>query len=150
MRAKEYLNQLQKLDIVINQKIKELDDLKSLSQSVKSVDYSNERVKTSPCEEANFVNIINKMFDLENEINYEIDVLANKKHLIINQIQALQNPIHIQILYKRYVEFKSFDVIANEMDYAYQYTRTLHRYALQEFERTYKIIQNNIENIQIK
>ena len=37
MKAKEYLQQLQRLDTVINQKIKELDDLRLKSQSTGSV-----------------------------------------------------------------------------------------------------------------
>mgnify|MGYP006939891564 FL=1 len=46
MKAKEYLQQLQRLDTVINQKIKEVDDLRLKSRSVGSIDYSKERVQS--------------------------------------------------------------------------------------------------------
>ena len=64
MRAKEYLQQLRRLDTVIDQKIKELDDLRSMSTSVGSIDYSKERVQTSPSGDAPFVKIVNKMIEL--------------------------------------------------------------------------------------
>ena len=57
MKAKEYLQQLQRLDTVINQKIKELDDLRLKSQSAGSIDYSKERVQTSPSGDAPFVKL---------------------------------------------------------------------------------------------
>ena len=40
MRAKEYLQQLRRLDTVIDQKIKELDDLKVKSTCIGGFDYS--------------------------------------------------------------------------------------------------------------
>lgn len=78
------------------------------------------------------------MVDLEKEINREIDVFVDKKHKIINQIQGLKNPIHIKILYGKYVEFKNLYDIAYEMNYTYQYIREVHGHALLAFEKTYK------------
>ena len=48
MKAKKYLQQLQRLDTMINQKIKELGDLRLMSQSVGGIDYSKECVQSSP------------------------------------------------------------------------------------------------------
>lgn len=137
MTAKEYLQQLQRLNTMINQKIKELDDLRSMSTSVGSFDYSKERVQTSPSGDAPFTKIMNKIVTLDEEINREIDFYVDEKHRIINQIQALQNPVHIQVLYKRYVELKHLKVISVELNYTYQYTKELHGYALKAFEKTY-------------
>lgn len=138
MTAKEYLQQLQRLNTMINQKIKELDDLRSMSTSVGSFDYSKDRVQTSPSGDAPFTKIVNKIVTLDEEINREIDSYVDEKYRIINQIQALQNPVHIQVLYKRYVEFKRLEVISVELNYTYQYTRELHGYALKAFETEHK------------
>lgn len=138
MKAKEYLQQLQRLDTVINQKIKEVQDLRLKSCSTGSIDYSKERVQSSPSGDASFMNTIGRIVDLEAEINDEIDKYCNDKHKIINQIQGLQTVNHIALLYKRYVEFKKFETIAVEMNFTYQYAIELHGYALQEFERTYE------------
>lgn len=138
MKAKEYLQQLQRLDTVINQKMQEVEDLRRKIIMIGSFDYSKDRVQTSPCGDAAFVKTIQKITDLEAEINAEIDAFVDEKHKIINQIQGLREIKHIKLLFKRYVEFKNLEKIAVEMDFTYQYTRELHGAALQNFETTYK------------
>lgn len=139
MKAKEYLQKIQKLDILINQKIKELDDLRRMSTSVGSIDYSRERVQTSVSGKAPFIGLIERIYDLDAEINAEIDAFVDEKHRIINQIQGLTNINHIALLYKRYIEFKKFETIADEMNFTYQYVLNVHGYALKDFETTYEI-----------
>lgn len=141
MKAKEYLQQLQRLDTVINQKIKEVHDLRLQAQSTGGLDYSKERVQTSPSGDAPFVKLIGRVIDLEVEINAEIDRYVDEKHKIINEIQALKDADHISLLYKRYVEFKKFEVIAVEMNYTYRYVLNMHGYALKDFEE--QIIKND-------
>lgn len=143
MKAKEYLQQLQRLDTVINQKIKEVDDLRLKSRSVGSIDYSKERVQTSPSGDASFVKLIGRIIDLEAEINAEIDAFVDEKHRIINQIQGLKNSKYIEILYKHYVEFKRLEVVAVEMNFTYQYVVELHGYALKDFQTTYENLLNS-------
>lgn len=145
MKAKEYLQQLQRLDTVINQKIKELGDLRLKSQSAGSIDYSKERVQTSPPGDAPFVKLIGRIIDLEAEINAEIDAFVDDKHKIINQIQGLKNSKYIEILYKHYVEFKRLEVVAVEMNFTYQYVVELHGYALKDFQTTYENLLNSNE-----
>lgn len=145
MKAKEYLQQLQRLDTVINQKIKEVHDLRLQAQSGGGggggggLDYSKERVQSSPSGDAPFVKPICRIIDLEAEINAEIDRFVDEKHKIINQIQGLKNSDYISLLFKRYVEFKKFETIAVEMNFTYQYVLNMHGYALKEFEIAYKM-----------
>lgn len=143
MKAKEYLQQLQRLDTMINQKIKELGDLRLMSQSVGGIDYSEDRVQSSPSGDAPFVKPVLRMIELEQEINAEIDRFVDEKHEIINQIQALQNPKHIDILYKHYVEFKRLEIVAVEMNFTYQYIVELHGTALKEFQLTHENLLNS-------
>lgn len=143
MKAKEYLQQLQRLDTMINQKIKELGDLRLMLQSVGGIDYSKERVQSSPSGDAPFVKPVLRMIELEQEINAEIDRFVDEKHEIINQIQALQNQKHIDILYKHYVEFKRLEIVAVEMNFTYQYIVELHGTALKEFQLTHENLLNS-------
>ncbi len=138
MKAKEYLQQLKRLDTVINQKIKELEDLCAKYSGISGIDYSKGKIQTNPSGEASFVKMTDRKVDLEAEIRTEIDNFVNEKHKIINRIQALKNTDHINLLFKRYVEFKKFEVIAIEMNFTYQYVLELHGYALKAFEETYK------------
>lgn len=134
MKAKEYLQQLQRLDTVIDQKINEVQDLRVQMQSGGGIDYSKERVQSSPSGGAPFVKPICRIIDLEAEINAEIDKFVDEKHKIINQIQGLKNSDYISLLFKRYVEFKSLERICVEMNFSYDYIKHLHGYALKDFE----------------
>ena len=134
MKAKEYLQQLQRLDTVINQKIKEVQALRVQARSTGGLDYSKERVQSSPSGDAPFVKPICRIIDLEAEINAEIDRFVDEKHKIINQIQGLKNSDYIRLLFKRYVEFKSLERICVEMNFSYDYIKHLHGYALKDFE----------------
>ena len=113
------------------------------SRSVGSIDYSKERVQTSPSGDAPFVKLIGRIIDLEQEINAEIDAFVDDKHKIINQIQGLKNSKYIEILYKHYVEFKRLEVVAVEMNFTYQYVVELHGYALKDFQTTYENLLNS-------
>ena len=135
MKVKEYLQQLPVLDMKINLKLKELEALKVKLIGVGGVDYSNDRVQTSPQNAANFTEILHNIECLENEINTDIDKLVNKRHRIINQINELQNVQYIEILYKRYVEYKDLKEIGKEMEYSYQHIRRLHISSLKEFQK---------------
>ena len=143
-KAKEYLQQLQRLDTTINQKIQELSDLRATAKKIGGMDYSKDRVQTNACGDAPFTDTVLRIIDLEHEINREIDAFVDEKHCIINQIQSLQNSKYIDLLYQRYVKFKQLEQIAVDMNYTYQYVRELHGRALQEFESTYTNLQPSV------
>lgn len=134
MKAKEYLQQLKRLDELTNQKIKEVTDLRERATSVSGIDYSKDKVQSSPSGDAPFVKPICRIIDLEAEINAEIDKFVDEKHKIINQIQGLKNSDYIALLFKRYVEYKSLERICVEMNFSYDYIKHLHGYALKDFE----------------
>lgn len=137
MSAKEYLQQIHRLDTIINQKLKELDDLRIKLTSVGSFDYSKERVQTSLSGDAPFVRTIEQIDCLEEEINTEIDKLARERHNIINQIQSLKNANETSVLHKRYVEFLTFERIAVDMDYTMRNIYFIHGKALQHFAQMF-------------
>ena len=135
MTAKEYLKKIRFLDIKINQKIKELDELRTMSQAVRGIDYSKECVQTSLSSGANFEKAILRISELERMLDTEIDYLVDLKHKIINQIQSLDNRNYAEILYKRYIEFKRLELIAVELGYSYNRIRHLHGEALKYFDK---------------
>lgn len=138
MKVKDYLKQIQLLDIKIDQRIKQAQNLREIAVAGKGIDYSKDKVQTSVSGDAIAESII-KYVSLENDINRQIDKFVDLKNKIIGQIQGLSDPTYMQLLYKRYIEYKRLELIAVEMGYTYQYTRSLHSQALQEFERTYNI-----------
>lgn len=104
-----------------------------LDVSFGGIDYSTDRVQSTPknkLEEA-MVRLSERMESLDNDIatlSLEIDDR-------INSIEKLTNDTQRTILFKRYVEYKSFEQISVEMGYVYNYTCNLHGEALDELSK---------------
>lgn len=120
--------------------MKQADDLRQMAQATGALDYSRDRVQTSVSGDP-ISNTVIRYLSLEEEIDRQINQFVDLKNQIINQIQELKDINYVQVLFKRYVEYKGLEVIAIEMGYTYPYVRALHGHALQEFERTYTILQ---------
>ena len=136
LSAREYLKQLQEFDTNINQDLERLDDMKTSACSTGSIDYSAERVQTSPSGDS-LCKAVTNYVALNDEINAEIDRFADAKKQIIKQIRGLHHVRYSQMLFKVYVQFKSIKVVADEMCISYQYARVIHKKALAMFEKTY-------------
>ena len=109
---KEYLRQLRTAEIKIEQKEEELERLKSSLESI-STGTDGERVQTTPRDRLS--EEITRIVDLEKEINSDLGAMLMLRNKIINEIQSMDNPVYIDILYKRYVQYKSLEEIAVEM-----------------------------------
>jgi len=136
LSAKRYLEQLENIDISINQELERLEEMKSGASCTGAIDYSKDRVQTSP------VNALEKRVcnyvDLEERLNSHIDQFVDAKEQIIAEIRGLHHKHYINILYKIYVQFKNIRQAAGEMGVSYRYAVELHKKALKAFEDTYK------------
>lgn len=133
MTAKEYLSQLKILDIKINQRLRQKEELKEIMYSIPAVNTENERVSGGV--KRNY-NKVDKYTDMEREIDKIIDQFVDLKHKIVGEIQLLNNPLFMDILYKRYVEFKGLELISVELCYNYNYIRHMLGIALKKFDET--------------
>lgn len=137
LSARQYLEQLEVLDTQINDNIAILSDMKTNVCSSSGIDYSRDKVQTSPVGDALCKDIVQyTMF--EQRINDEIDKFVDAKEQIIKEIRGLRDKNYIQILTKVYVQFKTVKVASQEMKKSYSYTVLLHKKALEAFEKTYK------------
>lgn len=136
LSARKYLEQLQEIDISINQELERLAEMKSGASCTGAIDYSKDRVQTSP------VNALEKRVcnyvDFEERLNSHIEQFTDAKEQIITEIRGMHNRYYINILYKVYVQFKSIGQAADEMKLSYSYVAELHKRALKAFEDTYK------------
>lgn len=137
LTARQYLEQLQMIDMQINQDIERLDEMKQSALCTGAIDYSRERVQTSPVSDKIGTDVTRYMI-FNDEINAEIDRFVDAKEQIIREIRGLRVKNYIQVLFKVYVQFKSIKVAASEMGMSYQYVREVHKKALEMFEQTYK------------
>lgn len=138
MTAKDYLNQYWLAKIKIEQREKELAELKA-TLGYSGIELSD-RVQTSPKDSLS--EAIARAVDLEAEIKEEIKANLRLKHDIISQIHQLTNPLFVEILYRRYIEGKNLWVISQEMNYDYGHIRNAHGWALQAFAQVVTLCDN--------
>ena len=135
MKTKDYLSQVSRLNKMINNKLSEIHQLRELSVSISAIG-NDEKVQTSP----NFDKIgtaIAKIDELENNLDKMIDEYLVKRERIIAQIDTMEEGSVYQILFSRYIEKKTFEKIATEMEYSWRQIVRLHGKALQQFEKKY-------------
>ena len=130
--AKDYLRQIK----VLRQYLQRLMERRAslhLDVSFGGIDYSADRIQSTPknkMEEA-MVKLSERLEKIDNSIA-KVSVDIDDR---ISSIEKLNNDTHRSILFKRYVEDKSFEVISVEMGYAYNYTCNLHGDALRELSK---------------
>nr|DAH54774.1 MAG TPA: Protein of unknown function (DUF1492) [Bacteriophage sp.] len=135
MTTKEYLGQISRLNRMINNKLTEIAQLKDMAASI-SAPQNGERVQTTP----NFDKIgtkYAKIDEMERKIDCMVDELVDKKEKIIQQIDSMEDENTYNILFARYIEKKTFEVIATEMKYSWRQVVRLHGTALKQFEKKY-------------
>ena len=138
---KEYLRQIRLFDICIRQKEAELAAMRSEIESM-SAAVTGERVQTSAKDKMS--EKVSHIVDLERQIIQDKEKFLRMKDRIINEIQGLDNSVYVDILYKRYVEYKQLEEIAVEMNYSYRQVLRLHGFALQEFKRWHTMSHSDV------
>ena len=131
----DYLRQVRLLDLKINNKLVEIEQVKKLICGISAINY-DERVQTTP----NFDKIglaLCKVEKMEEKLNTLIDTYADTKETIIGQIESLENEIHRTILSMRYIEGKKITEIEDEVSYSYRNLQRHHNKAIQKFESMY-------------
>lgn len=120
---------------MINNKLTEIAQLKDMAASI-SAPQNGDRVQTTP----NFDKIgtkYAKIDEMERKIDCMVDELVDKKEKIIQQIDSMEDENTYNILFARYIEKKTFEVIATEMKYSWRQVVRLHGTALKQFEKKY-------------
>jgi DNA-directed RNA polymerase specialized sigma subunit len=135
MTTKDYLNQISRLNRMINNKLTEITQLRELSYSISAIG-SEEKVMSSS-DPDKIGSTYAKIDEMEHNLDNMIDEYIEKKDLIIGQIDSMENEDYYNILFSRYIEKKTFEVIATEMKYSWRQIIRLHGKALKAFEEKY-------------
>ena len=135
MTTKEYLNQIERLDKMITNKLSEIYQLKIMACSI-TVSGDSERVQTSGNQDK-LGSTIAKIVDLERETDELVDSLVDKRKEILSQIDNMKNIDHYDVLHKHYVERRTFQDIADSENWSIRQVFNIHGRALQEFEKMY-------------
>lgn len=124
MQAEQYLEQAYRLDELIECNKEELDMLHKIKDNLKSTDYSQERVQSTPSGEAGYEKIVAKIIELENAIMNDIEKMLSLKLEIRTVINAVQDNEENLLLNYRYLQFLPWDVVSKKMSVS---SRTVHR-----------------------
>lgn len=142
MDAKEFLQQVRVKYAALVRLENKLTRLQNSVTSIDLVDLSEERVQGGNIAHDKIGDKIAAIDECRTELHRkraECEAFRNDVRL---QIASLSNARYSEILDKRYLQFKRWDEIADEMNFEYVYMRgMLHSKALQAFEQ--EIIKNS-------
>ena len=134
MKAKDYLESYRRNEIAI-EKLK--NEITRIDARLKggSHSYSSDKIKTS--DDNLNEKLMTECLDKRNKMNNDIVMNENVRADLVLKITSMSDYRYIDVLYKRYIECKRFELIAVEMNYDYDYVRKLHVKALEVFAQDY-------------
>lgn len=133
MDTKQYLSQIERLDKMIQNKLSEIYQLKTMACNV-TVSNEKERVQTSS-DNDRLGSTVAKIVDLEKETDMLVDRFIDLKKEIMSIISMIKSEKHREILFKKYFEQKSIYAIAEELGMTDRGCKKAHKRALEEFEK---------------
>lgn len=132
MKAREYLQQLRKMDLmIINKKTQILflwDMARSITSTLKEVNVQGSG-SADP-----MADTVAKIVDLQTEIKGDIDHYVEAKLEAIRLINMVDNDEYISILFRRYINYDSWRMIASDMHYTRQSVIKKHDLAIDAFQ----------------
>ena len=129
MNAKEYLSQAFHIDQRINSKLEQV--MKLRETSTKATATLSDMPRSDSPNVHRLEDTICKIIDLENEINHDIDRLVDLKREARDVIGQLSDPDQQLILELRYLCYKTWEEIADELGYCPSNIYRLHGRALE-------------------
>lgn len=136
MTAEEYLKQIGLMNIILEEKQSELEEMKTRAKTLKSSDFQNIKVSGGQLPgNKGIPEAITRIRIAEEDYMKVVDDVFRLRAEIIEKIRALKNMMHIKVLYKYYVEEKPLMKISEEINRSYDYTRQLKSKAVKVFEK---------------
>lgn len=131
MDGKEYLQQIRNADRLLNDKMKELEELENLKEKSNAIG-ENERSES----------VENQIDVLKDKIQSEIKKLIEIKNEVRSVINQVNDSVLMNVLHKRYLQYdkktlryKSWEQISIELGCSYQWICKLHKEALKKVEK---------------
>lgn len=126
------LSRLSIIDEMINNKLQEVEEWRSKCE-YSGTSYGTERVQSSPAS-PKVESTLDMYISVKQEKMKEIAELEAEKKAIISDIEKLP-PSEYSVIYKRYVQNKSFYQISSELDKSYSWCTWTHSKALEYLQR---------------
>lgn len=131
MRAKDYLQQIEKIDKLIENKITEKEHWMSVATSTTTFS-EGDRVQSSGSKQK-MADAVCRYLSMEEEINAAIDRLIDLKQEVISTIEQLSLEEY-DVLHKTYVQLMTLQEVAIVKDKSYSWVTTKHGQALKHLQ----------------
>lgn len=132
VEAKEFLNQVKKLDLQITNKLIEQRQWRDIALGI-TANMDGERVQSTGSKNK-MANAIEKCVDMEAEIDSLVDKLIDTKKEVIQTIEQLENPTEYNLLHMRYIQYIPLKDIADLWGVDYTNVTTAHGRALNKVQ----------------
>lgn len=132
MKAKEYLQQVKKLDVMISNKIAEKAHWMAIASSTGAFS-TTEKVQSSGSQQK-MADAVDRYIDIEREIDEQIDKLVDTKNELLGTIEQL-DAIEYDLLHKIYVQYRPLNEVADSYGKTYSWATTVHGRALKNVQR---------------
>lgn len=137
--VKSYLMQIEKIDIRINAKINQLNEIRDFASRIGNANISAVFTSNRNINDNTSKAVIDKL-DIIQEIKEDICDYTRLKNGIIDEIYKVEDVRYMNFLLLRYVECKSLEKIAVELGFTYPYVRRMHGIALEKFKTVYTML----------
>lgn len=132
MNAKQFMKQVSKLDKLIENKLAEREQWKTIALGTTS-NTEKERVQSSGSQQR-MAEAVERYVDLEAEIDRCIDELIDVKKDVISVIEKL-NVFEYDVLHKVYIQHMTLDEVAVLYNKSYSWATTIHGRALKSVQK---------------
>lgn len=133
MTAKEYLNQARHLDALINCRLREIDYWKELSSSVSGMRFDGMPHSPNRPTEAPFVRCLEKIDEIQRNVEEKIAYLVRLKEEINTAIDKLESRDEQLVLRYRYLDDCTWEEISRMLNVSLRTVHRIHGSALQNF-----------------
>ena len=130
MTAKEYLSQAFWIDVSIGSKLEQIESLNALA--TRATTTFSQTPSTGTRNVHSTEDIIVKIIDLEETIRRDMEEQVDKKRKIAGAIRSVEDTEYRSLLEKRYLSFKKWEDIADEMHVSLRTVYRMHGEALKK------------------
>lgn len=130
LSAKQYLKQAYRCSELLKSSMTEIQNLRAMSTGIASPDLSKEKVSRTRSNDAPFEKTVVKLVDLERIVEEEMNRLLDLKSDIRKTVNQVEDVKGVLVLRYRYLEFMTWEAIAEKMTYSMRQIHRIHEAAL--------------------
>ncbi len=131
--AQEFLERVEKIDTLVENKLIEQRQWKDLALSITAT-MGGERVQSSSKSTSKMEDAVVKCIMIEDEIAAAVESLIAEKKKVVRTIEELNSPTEYRILHMRYIQYISLADIAEKLNKEYTWVTTVHGRAVKHVQ----------------